>query len=126
MKGFLTLLTGICTLSGLTGSACADDADLYAVQFSEDSKYLITGGSGGRIIQFDANYTGGIKIPDSPRIAVACAGGLIKVFDAVTYKPLWEECNIGYRREELDKRLIQTRATGSGLERPLFSIAHSQ
>jgi hypothetical protein len=53
-------------------------------------------------------------------------GGLIKVFDAVSCKPLWEQRNIGYRQEELDERLIQTRATGSGLERPLFSLARSQ
>jgi hypothetical protein len=98
MKGFLTLLTGIFTLLELPGGACADDADLYAVQFSEDSQ----------------------------RIAVACSGGLIKVFDAVSCKPLWEQRNIGYRQEELDERLIQTRATGSGLERPLFSLARSQ
>lgn len=74
MKEFLTLLTGIFTLLGLPGGACADDADLYAVQFSEDSKYLITGGSGGRSTQFDANYTGGIKIWD------ARSGELLKAF----------------------------------------------
>ena len=76
MKGFLTRLTGICTLLSLagSGSAFADDADLYAVQFSADGKYLITGGSGGRSTQFDANYTGGIKIWD------ASSGELLKAF----------------------------------------------
>jgi WD40 repeat protein len=74
MKGFLTLLTVICPLLSLAGNAFADDADLYAVQFSADGKYLITGGSGGRSTQFDANYTGGVKIWD------ASSGELLKAF----------------------------------------------
>jgi len=48
--------------------------------------------------------------PDSRRIAVACAGGLLKVFDAGSGRLVWEQQAIGYRKDALDEALIQVRA----------------
>ena len=48
--------------------------------------------------------------PDSRRIAVACAGGLLKVFDAGSGKLVWEQQAIGYRKDGLDEALIRVQA----------------
>lgn len=74
MKGFWTPLLTLITLSVCSAIGYANDADIYAVKFSEDGKYLITGGSGGKSAKFDENYTGGIKIWDVE------SGDLLKAF----------------------------------------------
>lgn len=45
--------------------------------------------------------------PDGRRIAVACSGGMIKVFDAASGNTVWEQRNVGYKRQTLDRNLIQ-------------------
>jgi WD40 repeat protein len=65
MKTATTLLSLALTGALLTAPAARAipvDDDIYALQFSEDGKYLITGGSGGQSIRPDDNYTGGIKV----------------------------------------------------------------
>lgn len=57
--------------------------------------------------------------PDSRRVAVACAGGLIKVFDASSGNLVWEQRNVGYKREDLDKSLIKVRHDAPA--QPLYS-----
>lgn len=47
--------------------------------------------------------------PDSLRVAVACMGGIIKVFDVASGNLVWEQRNVGYKRHELDKNLMQVR-----------------
>ncbi|WJW76520.1 hypothetical protein QVG61_05370 [Thiohalobacter sp. IOR34] len=49
--------------------------------------------------------------PDSRRVAVACAGGLLKVFDAASGNLVWEQRNIGYKKLDLDEGLLQVRNT---------------
>lgn len=56
--------------------------------------------------------------PDSRRVAVACAGGLIKVFDVSSGNLVWEQRNVGYKREDLDKSLIKVQHDAS---QPLYS-----
>lgn len=57
--------------------------------------------------------------PDSRRVAVACAGGLIKVFDASSGNLVWEQRNVGYKRHDLDKNLIKVRYDAPA--QPLYS-----
>lgn len=57
--------------------------------------------------------------PDSRRVAVACAGGLIKVFDASSGNLVWEQRNVGYKRHDLDKSLIKVRHDAPA--QPLYS-----
>lgn len=57
---------------GVAQTAHAADDDIYAIQFSEDGKYLVTGGSGGNSPQLD--YSGGIKLWDVEQ------GTLVKAF----------------------------------------------
>lgn len=57
--------------------------------------------------------------PDSRRVAVACAGGLIKVFDATSGNLVWEQRNVGYKRHDLDKNLIQVKQDAP--KQPLYS-----
>ena len=45
--------------------------------------------------------------PDSRRVAVACMGGIIKVFDVASGNLVWEQRNVGYKRNRLDKNLMQ-------------------
>lgn len=52
----------------------AGNAQIFAVQFSEDGKYLATGGSAGNSLFYDRAFTGGIKIWD------AKSGSLVKSF----------------------------------------------
>ncbi len=47
--------------------------------------------------------------PDSRRVAVACAGGLIKVFDSASGNLVWEQRNVGFKRDELDRKLIHVK-----------------
>ncbi len=64
-------LSGIfnATLLGvaLTGASVvnANEADIYSVQFSEDGKYIITGGNGGYTLAKEDQHSGGIKVWDS-------------------------------------------------------------
>lgn len=57
--------------------------------------------------------------PDSRRIAVACAGGLIKVFDSASGNLIWEQRNIGYKQLDLDKNLMQVKRNAP--KQPLYS-----
>ncbi|HKK13328.1 MAG TPA: WD40 repeat domain-containing protein [Gammaproteobacteria bacterium] len=47
--------------------------------------------------------------PDSAHVAVACMGGLIKVFNARTGQPVWQKHNVGYRSKDAPKGVIQAR-----------------
>lgn len=51
----------------MTGAsvAMANEADIYSIQFSEDGKYIITGGNGGYTLAKEDQYSGGIKVWDS-------------------------------------------------------------
>ncbi len=68
----LFVVSFACAWYGVAQSAHAADDDIYAVQFSEDGKFLVTGGSGGNSPQLD--YSGGIKLWDVER------GTLVKAF----------------------------------------------
>lgn len=72
----LFVVSFACAWYGVAQSAHSADDDIYAVQFSEDGKYLVTGGSGGNSPQLD--YTGGIKVWDITR------GVMVKSFGAQT------------------------------------------
>ncbi|MEE9493715.1 MAG: hypothetical protein V3W04_10110, partial [Gammaproteobacteria bacterium] len=43
----------------------ANEADIYSIQFSDDGKYIITGGNGGYTLAKEDQHTGGIKVWDS-------------------------------------------------------------
>lgn len=45
--------------------AQANEADIYSIQFSEDGKYIITGGNGGYTLAREDQHSGGIKVWDS-------------------------------------------------------------
>jgi WD40 repeat protein len=47
--------------------------------------------------------------PDSRRVAVACMGGILKVFDVSSGDLVWEQRTAGFKQEKLDKNLIQVR-----------------
>lgn len=47
------------------GAATASEEDIYSIRFSEDGKYLITGGSGGFTLADNQKHTGGVKIWNS-------------------------------------------------------------
>lgn len=51
----------------MTGASIANasEADIYSIQFSEDGKYIITGGNGGYTLAKEDQYSGGIKVWDS-------------------------------------------------------------
>lgn len=46
---------------------------------------------------------------DSRRVAVACMGGMIKVFDVVSGNLVWEQRNVGFSKPAMDKNLINVR-----------------
>lgn len=55
--------------------------------------------------------------PDSRRVAVACMGGLIKVFDVASGNLVWEQRNVGYNKsQQLDKNLIHVRGIGEWMQ----------
>ncbi len=43
----------------------ANEADIYSIQFSDDGKYIITGGNGGYTLAKEDQHSGGIKVWDS-------------------------------------------------------------
>lgn len=49
----------------VSATATATEADIYSIQFSEDGKYLVTGGSGGFTLADNEKHSGGIKIWNS-------------------------------------------------------------
>ncbi len=49
----------------LSGTATADESDIYSIHFSEDGKHLITGGAGGFTLADNVKHSGGIKIWNS-------------------------------------------------------------
>ncbi len=61
----------------------ASEADIYAVQFSQDGKYLITGGNGGYTLADGRQHTGGIKVWDSESGALIQAMGLRDDLDSI-------------------------------------------
>ncbi len=69
----LASLIGCGTIQGVQ-AAHPVDADIYAVRFSEDGRYLVTGGYSGDSAARDRNFTGGIKIWD------AANGSLLDAF----------------------------------------------
>ncbi len=70
-------------LALLTGTACADEADIYSVHFSENGKHLITGGAGGFTLAETEKHTGGIKIWDSETGALVEAMGQRSDLDTI-------------------------------------------
>ena len=63
--------------------AHASEADIYSVQFSEDGKYIITGGSGGYTLATSGEHTGGIKVWDSKSGSLVEAMGKRDDLDSV-------------------------------------------
>ncbi|HHH46295.1 MAG TPA: hypothetical protein ENK53_04700 [Thiotrichales bacterium] len=61
--------------------------------------------------------------PDGSRVAVGCAGGLLKVFDARSGKVLWEKRRIGLRKDPLSRRLHQVMNDLEVRQTPLLQIA---
>ena len=64
-------------------NAFAEDANIYAIQFTEDGKHLITGGSGGLLAGPRDDFTGGIKVWDAERGELVQAMGKQADLDAV-------------------------------------------
>lgn len=62
-KSFVSTAAALSLLSAC--SSFADDADIYAIQFSEDGRHLITGGTGGELAGPKDDFTGGIKVWDA-------------------------------------------------------------
>ncbi|RMG28196.1 MAG: WD40 repeat domain-containing protein [Gammaproteobacteria bacterium] len=60
--------------------------------------------------------------PDASKVAVGCAGGLLKLFDARTGKVLWEKHRIGLGRDPLSRRLHPARNT-PWMPVPLLQLA---
>ncbi len=54
--------------------------------------------------------------PDSRRVAVACMGGVIKLFDIASGDMVWEQRNIGYKAEDLDKNLLHVRSIANWMQ----------
>lgn len=67
--------TSALSLALLSGSALADEADIYSIQFSENGQHLITGGAGGFTLADTEQHTGGIKIWNSENGALVEAMG---------------------------------------------------
>lgn len=67
MRFFRTKLLPTLALTVLTsiGQTYADDADIYAIKFSDDGNYLVTGGYAGDKASYDNEFSGGIKIWDA-------------------------------------------------------------
>ncbi len=67
MRFFRTKLlpTLAMTLLASIGPVHADDADIYAIKFSDDGKYLVTGGYAGDKASYDNDFSGGIKVWDA-------------------------------------------------------------
>ena len=58
-----------------SGSTLASEADIYSIHFSEDGKYLITGGAGGFTLGATEKHSGGIKVWNSETGALVEALG---------------------------------------------------
>lgn len=63
--------------------AFAEDANIYSIQFTEDGKHLITGGSSGLLAGPRDDYTGGIKVWDATNGELVQAMGRQEDLDAV-------------------------------------------
>ena len=76
MKTLKTLLSAGVTGITLCIAAPAFSApeDIYAIKFSQDGRHLVTGGFAGHSLEYDKNFTGGIKVWD------ADTGDLVKAF----------------------------------------------
>ena len=61
----------------------ASEADIYAVQFSQDGKYLVTGGNGGYTLADGRQHSGGIKVWNSENGALVQAMGLRDDLDSI-------------------------------------------
>lgn len=58
-----------------SAAAHGSEADIYSIHFSEDGKYLITGGAGGFTLAETEKHTGGIKVWNSETGALVEALG---------------------------------------------------
>jgi WD40 repeat protein len=65
MRFFNLFSSAALGLAVVSGAANATEADIYAVRFSQDGKYLITGGAGGYTLADAEDHTGGIKVWNS-------------------------------------------------------------
>lgn len=84
MKLTKTFVSSAVALSLLGAcNAFAEDANIYAIQFTEDGKHLITGGSGGLLAGPEDTYTGGIKVWDADSGELVQAMGQQEDLDAV-------------------------------------------
>jgi len=67
--------TAAFTFALSSGTALASEADIYSIHFSEDGKYLITGGAGGFTLDATEKHSGGIKVWNSATGALVEALG---------------------------------------------------
>ncbi len=67
--------TSLLSFALLSGTAAADEADIYSIHFSEDGKHLITGGAGGFTLAEKVKHSGGIKIWNSETGKLVAAMG---------------------------------------------------
>ena len=84
MKLTKTFLSSAVALSMFAAyNVHAEDANIYAIQFTEDGKHLVTGGSGGLLAGPEDSYTGGIKVWDADSGELVQAMGQQEDLDAV-------------------------------------------
>ena len=84
MKLTKTFVSSVMALSLLgTCNAFAEDANIYSIQFTEDGKHLITGGSSGLLAGPRDDYTGGIKVWEANTGELVQAMGQQEDLDAV-------------------------------------------
>jgi len=67
--------TAALSLAMFSGTGNATEADIYSIHFSQDGKYLITGGAGGFTLSETETHSGGIKIWNSDTGALVEALG---------------------------------------------------
>ncbi|HEY9150285.1 MAG TPA: hypothetical protein VIQ75_05705, partial [Gammaproteobacteria bacterium] len=84
MKLTKTFVSSAMALSLLgTCNAFAEDANIYSIQFTEDGKHLVTGGSSGLLAGPRDDYTGGIKVWEANTGELVQAMGQQEDLDAV-------------------------------------------
>ena len=80
-KSFVSTAAALSLISAC--NAFADDADIYAIHFSEDGKHLITGGTGGELAGPKDHFSGGIKVWDANSGSLVQSMGKQTDLDAV-------------------------------------------
>jgi WD40 repeat protein len=75
--------TAALSLGMISSVSIASEADIYSIHFSEDGKYLITGGAGGFTLSEKEKHSGGIKIWNSETGALVEALGQRSDLDSI-------------------------------------------